>query len=230
MSEQDDADLEAKMEEFLRQQAERESGETFVAAAAADKVLGAAEVPDDVAKEMCRDVVRMLKQLKSNRDMSVNEIKLTIAIEDPRARERRESMGIEESSGVSRDELAVALMDVSEGRIPKDRIALRELALEMAEWPFADISGDSRGPAISAGPAVEELAAPDSLSLRPSASAGMQARRPPKLLGRDKNEASTGLADQLPDWVGYSFLYVISIVPVIIAGTTIAILFFNSLK
>ncbi len=37
----------------------------------------------------------MLKLLKSNRDMSVNEVKLTLAIEDPRARERRESMGIE---------------------------------------------------------------------------------------------------------------------------------------
>ena len=48
-----------------------------------------------LAKELCRDVVRMLKLLKSNRDMSVNEVKLTIAIEDPRARERRESMGIE---------------------------------------------------------------------------------------------------------------------------------------
>ena len=44
---------------------------------------------------MCREVTRMLKLLKSNRDMSVNEIKLTLAIEDPRARERRESMGIE---------------------------------------------------------------------------------------------------------------------------------------
>ena len=57
----------------------------------------------------------------------------------------------QESSGVSRDELALALMEVSEGRIPKDRIALRELTREMRDWPFADISGDSRGPAISAG-------------------------------------------------------------------------------
>lgn len=52
---------------------------------------------------------------------------------------------------MSRDEMALALMDVSEGRIPKDRIALRELTREMNEWPFADISGDSRGPAVSAG-------------------------------------------------------------------------------
>ena len=45
---------------------------------------------------------------------------------------------------MSRDELAAALMEVSEGRIPKDRIALRELTREMLEWPYADISGDSR--------------------------------------------------------------------------------------
>lgn len=57
---------------------------------------------------------------------------------------------------MSRDELALALMDVSEGRIPKDRIALRELTREMREWPFADISGDSRGPAISAGARTAE--------------------------------------------------------------------------
>lgn len=48
-----------------------------------------------MAKEMCREVVKMIKVLKMNRDMSINEVKLTIVIEDPRARERRESMGIE---------------------------------------------------------------------------------------------------------------------------------------
>ena len=105
--------------------------------------------------------------------MGFNEIKLTIAIEDPRARERRENLGIEvgqphlgkvgpcllsclthqimpwkawhcqatstakpslllplpalqsslhvpqDESGVSRDELAAALQEVAEGRIPK---------------------------------------------------------------------------------------------------------------
>ncbi len=37
----------------------------------------------------------MIKLLKSNRDMAFNEIKLTVMIEDPRARERRENLGIE---------------------------------------------------------------------------------------------------------------------------------------
>ena len=69
--------------------------------------------------------------------MSVNEIKLTIAIEDPRARERR-LMGMEDSSGVSREEMAEALAAVAEGTVPTDRIALRELHREMIQWPFVD--------------------------------------------------------------------------------------------
>lgn len=50
------------------------------------------------------------------------------------------------------------------------------------------------------------------------------------MMGRDKSEAPQGLADMLPDWVGYGFLYFVSVIPVLIAGTVIAILFFNSLR
>lgn len=39
---------------------------------------------------------------------------------------------------MSRDEMAAALMDVSEGRVPTDRIALRELARELTAWPALD--------------------------------------------------------------------------------------------
>ena len=53
----------------------------------------------------------------------------------------------------------------------------------------------------------------------------------PKMMGnRDKTEAPQGIADMLPDWVGYGFLYFVSVIPVLIAGTVIAILFFNSLR
>lgn len=47
------------------------------------------------AKYYCTQVRDMIKLLKSNRDMAFNEIKLTVMIEDPRARERRENLGIE---------------------------------------------------------------------------------------------------------------------------------------
>ena len=47
------------------------------------------------AKKLCRQITKIVSQLQEKRDMSINECKLTIAIEDPRARERREAMGIE---------------------------------------------------------------------------------------------------------------------------------------
>lgn len=46
------------------------------------------------AKAYCREVVRILRTLKAKRDMSVNEARLIVAIEDPRTREQRQ-LGIE---------------------------------------------------------------------------------------------------------------------------------------
>lgn len=53
-----------------------------------------------------------------------------VAVPRPRA--------AQDSSGISRDEMAEALMQVSEGKIPTDRIALRELCREMQQWPAMD--------------------------------------------------------------------------------------------
>lgn len=129
-------ELEEQLEAFMRRQAEIESG-AATRKAEPGKVLGADEVPEEDAKRLCREVVGILKRLKSQRDMTLNEVRLTVAIEDPRARERR-LMGMEDNSGISREEMATALMEVSEGRIPSDRIALRELWKEMSQWPALD--------------------------------------------------------------------------------------------
>ncbi len=50
------------------------------------------------AKTYCREVVEFLRTLKASRDMTINEAKLVIAIEDPRARERRQ-LGVEVGCG-----------------------------------------------------------------------------------------------------------------------------------
>lgn len=52
--------------------------------------------------------------------------------------------------------------------------------------------------------------------------------RPP--MGRDPNELPKSMMDQLPDWVGYGFLYFISVAPVLIAAGAITVLFLNSLR
>ena len=39
---------------------------------------------------------------------------------------------------MSRDEVAAALVEVTAGRIPRDRLALKELVQEVRAWPFLD--------------------------------------------------------------------------------------------
>lgn len=47
----------------------------------------------------------------------------------------------QQAAAVSRDEMAAALVDISEGRIPRDRVALQELHREMVNWPFLEEQG-----------------------------------------------------------------------------------------
>lgn len=131
----DEDDVDKAVAEFLRAQDASERG--IEERQQLDKVVGSSEVDDETAKALCRDVTRILRLLKSNRDMDENEAKLIIQVEDPRNEDARK-MGVEVASGVSRDELALALDDVCEGRIPKDRIALRVLKTEMSRWPFLE--------------------------------------------------------------------------------------------
>ncbi|KAK9834985.1 hypothetical protein WJX81_002207 [Elliptochloris bilobata] len=203
-------DLEAAMEDFLRKQTERESG-TLVAVPAqlVDRVVGEEQVSDEDAKRYCREV-----------------------------RERREYLGVEDDSGASRDEVAAALLEVAAGRVPKDRIALRELYREMIAWPFV-VDAEQAAAAAAAGgskrspyEAVTQTgAAPSPDPGPPSPAPGWRAAQArPRPMGRDRTEKPQSFADSLPDWVGYGFLYLVSIVPVLIAGTVVAILFFNSLR
>lgn len=45
---------------------------------------------------------------------------------------------MQEGAGVSRDEVAAALLTVNAGKIPLDRLALKELVNEVRMWPFLD--------------------------------------------------------------------------------------------
>ncbi|BDA42616.1 Ycf3-interacting protein 1, chloroplastic [Coccomyxa sp. Obi] len=227
-----DEDLEAAMEDFLRKQAEKESGSLLAQPAApVTEVVGSDVVTDEEAKRYCREVVRVLKELKETRDMSVAEVKLTLAIEDMSVREQKEYMGIEDERGASRDEMAAALVEVADGRVPKDRIALRELYAEMIQWPFVG-SNEAASPSTSSpGPSPYETITKTGAEGTSLSAAGWRpAQARPKMMGRDKSEEPQSLIDTLPDWVGYGLLYFISVIPVLIAGSVIAILFFNSLR
>ncbi|CAI5521261.1 unnamed protein product, partial [Closterium sp. Naga37s-1] len=81
-----------------------------------------------------------IELLKERRDMTVQEIRLVLMIEDPREAERRRQMGIENESGCSRDEIADAFLEVCEDRVPADRMVLRKLAQDMRDWPRLRLS------------------------------------------------------------------------------------------
>lgn len=69
-------------------------------------------MPLQDAKRYCREVVRIIKLLKQSRDMTINEVKLTLAIEDPTQRERREYLGVEVRACSSRRGHAAWLLPV----------------------------------------------------------------------------------------------------------------------
>jgi len=217
-------DLDTEVESFMKKQAEVESGAAFARTKDPERVIGADVVDDETAKAYARELFEVLKLLKRTRDMSVNEVKLVVSIDDPRGKEQR-ALGIEDSRGVSRDEMAAALMDVAEGRLPKDRIALKCLHEEVVNWPFLDAGNPSDR--IGSEGAAEPTKA-DYQALNKDSDTIAK----PYILGKEARagDKPKGLADMLPDWVGYGTLYGLSAVPVFLAVGTILILFYNSLK
>jgi hypothetical protein len=131
----DDEDVDDRVAAFLQEQDASERG--VENRPELNKVIGDDEVDEEQAKAYCRDITRVLRTLKEKRDMDVREAKLIVQIDDPRNDEVRK-MGMEDSAGVSRDEMATALDEVVAGIVPKDRIALRTLHQEMSNWPFLD--------------------------------------------------------------------------------------------
>lgn len=49
-------------------------------------------------------------------------------------------------------------------------------------------------------------------------------------MGRDPNDKPKGIEDMLPDWMGYTGLYVVTLIPVFITVTVVAVLFLNALR
>ncbi|PKA62840.1 hypothetical protein AXF42_Ash019423 [Apostasia shenzhenica] len=120
-------------EEVEDQEAEKEKEDDVSVSYELDKEAS----PEDL--EYVGQIKRVLELLKKNRDMIFGEIKLTIMIEDPRDAERKRLLGIENPDELTRDDLAAALEDIHEGRIPKNRLALQLLAEEMVSWPDLEI-------------------------------------------------------------------------------------------
>ncbi|KAL5773774.1 hypothetical protein ACOSP7_013420 [Xanthoceras sorbifolium] len=163
--------------------------------------------PEDL--EYIAQIKRVLELLRKNRDMLFNEVKLTIMIEDPREVERRRLLGIEDPDGPTREELADVLVEVHEGKVPKDRLALRMLAEEMAQWPNLEVEVPKKKSGKSLYAKVTDT--------------GIDPELAAKRLNIDWDSAAeiedTDTSDEteVPAAVGYGALYLVTAFPVIIA-------------
>ncbi|KAL6589423.1 hypothetical protein ACP70R_050362 [Stipagrostis hirtigluma subsp. patula] len=199
------------------------SSDAEAADAFAVSVEQAEASPEDL--ENIREVKRVLELLKKNRDMTFGEVKLTIMIEDPRDIERKRTLGIEDPDEITRDDLADALVEVNEGRIPENRVALQLLAKEMAEWPDLEVEA----PKGKSKPGKSVYAKATDTGIDPQTAA--------KRLNIDWDSAADidGEEDEddeaeVPSAVGYGALYLLTAFPVIIGISVVLILFYNSLQ
>jgi hypothetical protein len=170
------------------------------------------------------EILRVLDLLKKKRDMTFNEVRLTIMIEDPREVERRRQLGIEDERGCSKEDMGIALQEVYEGRLPEDRLVLRELTKEMLAWPNLEDEISEVNPLASpyakvTPTGVDPKVAAQRAKVDWDAAAEIQPGEEPK-----------DLSDMVPPVVGFSFLYLVSFIPVIIVVAVVLILFFNSLQ
>lgn len=178
--------------------------------------------PDDL--EYISQIKRVLELLKKNRDMIFNEVKLTIAIEDIREVERKRLLGIEDPDAPTREELAAVLEEVNEGKIPKNRLALKLLAEEMNRWPNLE---------VQIKPAKKK---PGKSLYAKVTDTGIDLKEAAKRLNIDWDTAAeiddADVKDEsdVPSVVGYGALYLVTLFPVIIGVSVVLILFYNSLQ
>lgn len=176
--------------------------------------------PQDL--QYVQDIKRVLELLRKNRDMIFSEVKLTVMIEDPRDVERRRLLGIDDADTPTRDDLAEALEQVNEGKIPKNREALQMLAEEMINWPNLEVEAAKTKPSKSLYAKATDT--------------GINPKEAARRLKIDWDSAAeiedADMSDEtdVPPVLGYGALYLVSGFPIIIGISVVLILFYNSLQ
>lgn len=176
--------------------------------------------PQDL--EYVAQIKRVLELLRKNRDMLFGEVKLTIMIEDPREIERKRLLGIEDFDSPTRDDLVAALEEVNEGKIPKDRVALKMLAEELSSWPNIEAEAPKKKPtkslyAKATDTGIDPLVAAKKLNIDWDSAAEIE-------------DTDVENETEVPSVVGYGALYLVTAFPVIIGISVVLILFYNSLQ
>jgi len=165
--------------------------------------------------DMVLEIKDWLKLLYVKREMSFNEVKLTVGIEDPRLAEQRERYGIEDESGVSADEKMATLEMIERGERPTDARAVATVLEEFRNWPGLDREVDTS--AYDEGPSRYE-----EISMR---AAGIKTANPRRVKPKEETEE-----EREGTIFGFLPLYLVSAVPIFITIFAVGIMFVNSLQ
>ncbi|KAG6480575.1 hypothetical protein ZIOFF_057159 [Zingiber officinale] len=114
---------------------------------------------------------------------------------------------------------------VNEGRIPKNRVALKLLAKEMTEWPNLEVESLEKG-----RPRKSLYAKATDTGVDPQAAKRLNIDWDSAVDIDPEDEDGDGDDIDVPPAVGYGALYLVTALPVIIAVSVVLILFYNSLQ
>merc|ERR1712217_94522 len=144
-------------------------------------------------------------------DMTINEVKLTLALEKPLSMEQ---MRGENKFWISRENVVQAFMEVVGGKVPKDRIALSILAKNMEIWSL--ISKKQRQNSMDNN--IQKYLQNNSIYKLEKTNYKNSISKIPELI------------ETISKWAGLSILYFVTVIPLLIAAFSIAGLLLSSQK
>merc|ERR1712113_1182841 len=155
-------------------------------------------------------IVKNTRYLIEKHDMTINEVKLTLALEKPLSMEQ---MSGENDFWIPRENVVQAFMEVVGGKVPKDRIALSTLAKDMETWFL-----------ISKKQSQNSM---DNTQKRPQ---NNSTYKPEETNYKDSTSKTPELTETISKWAGLSILYFVTVIPLLIAVFSIAGLLISSQK
>merc|ERR1711972_1117520 len=182
--------------------------EKSVVRKSSEKISGGRIVNDQQVIILCKSIVKNTRYLIEKHDMTINEVKLTLALEKPLSMEQ---MNGENNFWIPRENVVQAFMEVVGGKVPKDRIALSTLAKDMETWFL-----------ISKKQSQNSM---DNIQKRPQ---NNSIYKPEKTNYKNSTSKTPELTETISKWAGLSILYFVTVIPLLIAVFSIAGLLISS--
>merc|ERR1712187_922199 len=177
-----------------------------------EKISGGRVVNDQQVIILCKSIVKNTRYLIEKHDMTINEVKLTLALEKPLTMEQQ--INGENNFWIPRENVVQAFMEVVGGKVPKDRIALSTLAKDMETWFLISKkqsqnsmnNNTQKYPQNNSIYKLEKTNYKNSISKTPE------------------------LTETISKWAGLGILYFVTVMPLLIAALSIAALVMRSYK